>query len=626
MLLALPPHPLIGYGRKSTEEDDRQVMSLDRQKDEIYKAAERQHHAVSEWFTDSYSGKNFNREGYKRLLRFCSLNRQPPDAPGTILCYEYDRFARSVDSNFKVNMHEYHRAVLELHDLGWELDYVLTPRSGEMLADVLMGSIKPIMAGEYLTKLSTTSRAGKRRVGQEGYWIGGPAPWPAARFDTRINVKLVKSQRSSNAASILVPHSEEQVRLWEECARMFLDGSSYYGVIRFLQVNGIYSFRNLGAGAEASGRISADTLFFAMTNTALIGHTDYNFSTKNGEHDRVETKLKWDPIVDEDLFWKVKTYLETRRDQKVSTRRPTTTFVRAYCTECGSAYRYNAPNGYRYLVHPTALSLGKESQDAMEAHACQNWTVPLAAVEKFVLSTILAHRASPEFYTSIQQILGMQDDIQSVVDSDAERVQRVATGLERQLRNLQSSLQFANSPAEQEMVFGKIREVRTQLAEVAAQLDQHRRRSVQAKTLASEMLEQFEETHTLAHLCELGGDSGLQARQRLFSIWIHRVYIEVQSTGKGRKDSKKFVHIFLRTIPDSPITAEIQSFFRKAETPTYFNRPEELFSLTHIIGSLSNYLRIGQQIIVVSKEQLAFPIPEISTKLPLGMSIFVAST
>jgi DNA invertase Pin-like site-specific DNA recombinase len=604
-MMTLPPRPVVGYGRKSTEEEDRQVMSLDRQKDEVYKAAARQNRVVSEWFSDAYSGKNFDRDGYKKLIRFCSLHKQPTDAPGTVLCYEYDRFARSVDRNFKVNMYEYHRAVLELHDLGWELDYVLTPRSGEMLADVLMGSIKPIMAGEYLTKLSTTSRAGKRRVGQEGFWLGGPPPWPAARYDTRIGVQLLRHQRSSNAACILVPESDAQVRLWEECARMFLTGASYYDVIRFLRTHGIYSFRQRDAGASAPGRVSPDTLFEAMTNTVLVGRADYHFSTKDGEFDTVETKLKWGPIVDEELFWKVKQYLDTRRKGNQRTRSHGTTFVTGYCTECGVSYRFNNVKGYRYLVHPTQLSVGKKEQDAMVLASCQNWTVPATTVEEFVISTILSHRASPEFYESVQHILSMQDEIQSVVDGDSARVQQTVTTLEKQVRNLQSSLQFADSPEEQEMVFGQIRSIKTELAEAAAQLDQHRRRAVQTKSLAAEMLEQFEETHTLAHLCTLDGEAGEQARQRLFFIWIHRLYIEVQSEGKGRKNSKKFIHLFLRTMPDSPVTSELQTFFRKAGEPTYSRGLEEMFRLEHLIVSIENYLRVGQKPVIVSRQYVS---------------------
>jgi DNA invertase Pin-like site-specific DNA recombinase len=204
---------VVGYCRKSTEEDERQVMPLDRQREAIHAEAVRRELTVSRWFLDAASGNDIRRDGYRSLAQFGSENKQTDVMPGTMLCYSYDPFSRSVDRHVMASMHDYSRAILRLHDYGWELDFAITPKSANGMIDAMLGTINPIMAADYISKLSASTREGKKRVGTAGFWVGGPDPWPSARFDTRLGVKLLPAQRSSNAACILVPLSHRDVGL-----------------------------------------------------------------------------------------------------------------------------------------------------------------------------------------------------------------------------------------------------------------------------------------------------------------------------------------------------------------------------------------------------------------------------
>src|SRR5437870_11721983 len=78
------------YARKSTDEKDRQVMSLDSQTKELRAFAKREHLFISETIEESKTAKQPGRPLFHRLL-----DRIEHGEANGLLCWDIDRLYRS---------------------------------------------------------------------------------------------------------------------------------------------------------------------------------------------------------------------------------------------------------------------------------------------------------------------------------------------------------------------------------------------------------------------------------------------------------------------------------------------------------------------------------------------------
>ena len=89
-----PKTQCVLYARKSTEEDDKQVMSIEAQLFELREFAERERIEIVKEFTEAKSAKKPGREEFAKMLAMIETSRKPLG----ILAWHPDRLARnSVD-------------------------------------------------------------------------------------------------------------------------------------------------------------------------------------------------------------------------------------------------------------------------------------------------------------------------------------------------------------------------------------------------------------------------------------------------------------------------------------------------------------------------------------------------
>lgn len=155
------PHTVI-YARKSTESEDRQILSIDSQVRELKDFAVRQGLKVDEVYTESQSAKKLGRPIFTKVLQL--VNNGKIDQ---VICWKLDRLARNpIDGG----------ALIWALDEG-RLKYIHSPqRSFENTGnDKFWMQLEFGMAKKYVDDLSDNVRRGQREKLLQG-WLPGPAP------------------------------------------------------------------------------------------------------------------------------------------------------------------------------------------------------------------------------------------------------------------------------------------------------------------------------------------------------------------------------------------------------------------------------------------------------------------
>src|SRR5712671_1871388 len=150
------------YARKSTESDDRQVLSIESQIRELERIAARESVTIAEVLTESKSAKAPGRPVFNALFR-----RIDKGEINGILCWKMDRLARNhLDSGL----------ILQALADG-RLERIITSDGIKTSNgnDRLMGTVELAMATKFIDDLSANIRRGKRARAEHG-WANGLAP------------------------------------------------------------------------------------------------------------------------------------------------------------------------------------------------------------------------------------------------------------------------------------------------------------------------------------------------------------------------------------------------------------------------------------------------------------------
>lgn len=154
--------PYVIYARKSTESEDRQVVSIESQINELRELATRQGIHVADVLTESRSAKRPGRPVFGELLR-----RIYRGQVRGVLCWKMDRLARN---------HKDHGEILQALADGL-LERIVTtdrPYTGDG-TDRFLGNIDLGMATKYSDDLSQNVRRGNRVKLEQG-WINHNPP------------------------------------------------------------------------------------------------------------------------------------------------------------------------------------------------------------------------------------------------------------------------------------------------------------------------------------------------------------------------------------------------------------------------------------------------------------------
>ncbi|HEY0432476.1 MAG TPA: recombinase family protein, partial [Chitinophagaceae bacterium] len=146
------------YCRKSSEDDDRQMLSIDGQLSELNVLAQTAGLSIVHIFTENKSAKGPGREVFNEMIR--RIEKGEADA---ILSWKLDRLARNFDDGGKIIGLLQRGVIREIRT--FEKSYLPTD-------NVLMIAVELGMANQYVRDLSLNIRRGIREKLRRGVFSG----------------------------------------------------------------------------------------------------------------------------------------------------------------------------------------------------------------------------------------------------------------------------------------------------------------------------------------------------------------------------------------------------------------------------------------------------------------------
>ena len=200
---------VICYKRVSTDDQADRGFSLQHQEDVMKSWCELNKHTIVGIYTEDYSGKNFDRPEWNKLMIYLKKNKKSVDL---ILCNRWDRFSRNVGNALS--------AIKELNGMGISVNTLEQPLDMSNPDNKVLLSIYLTIPEIENDKNSARTTEGSRRARIEGCWTG-TAPFGYNNHRTIGDEKstLILSKESPLVIQVFEmmatgSYSAEEVRRW----------------------------------------------------------------------------------------------------------------------------------------------------------------------------------------------------------------------------------------------------------------------------------------------------------------------------------------------------------------------------------------------------------------------------
>jgi len=308
------------YIRKSTEDEERQVMSIEAQIAELHEYAERENLEIAEEFIESKSAKTPGREIFNEMIGKIKESRE---ALG-ILAWHPDRLARnSIDGGQIIYLIDIGKITSLRFPTFW---FEPTPQ-GLFMLQVAFGQSK-----YYSDNLSENVKRGFRQKLRRGEW---PAKAPLGY----VNNPKTKNIEPDPIKSRIIQTAFEEYSQGKHTLESLGKRLAEFGLM-----------------SENGTPLAKATIQRMLTNSAYIGLIQQKGETYEG---------KYQPIISKELFEKVQQVLKERAKPRKSKKRHNFPFIGLLkCGECGGMItaQFAHGNGGIYRYYRCSKKFGKCSQ------------------------------------------------------------------------------------------------------------------------------------------------------------------------------------------------------------------------------------------------------------------------
>lgn len=348
------------YARKSTESEDRQVLSIDSQIQELKVLALRRGIAAPVVLTESHSAKAPGRPVFNALMK--RVNRGEVQS---VICWKLDRLARN---------HLDHGAVLHALHAG-KLQTIITPErtyTGDG-NDRFLGNFELGMATKYIDDLRDNVRRGNRARFQRGWPNYRP---PHGYLEDRANKTVIRD-----------PQRFDQVRrMWD----LALSGTSPRQIMVIARDE--MGFRTRKTARTGDHPLSSSQLYRMFANEYYAGVIRRSTGeVYAGAHE---------PMVTAKEFRRVQELLGRPGRERPSKH----TFAYAGLINCGrcgcllTAERITKPSGKQYVYY--------RCHGKLHAGACGEKRMPEPTLDQHLLRALRGLAISPRAAAWIEKKIG----------------------------------------------------------------------------------------------------------------------------------------------------------------------------------------------------------------------------
>ncbi len=375
------------YARKSTDVEDKQVLSIEAQLSELYALALREGLEIVEQFVEKRSAKMPGRPVFSEMM----ARLQKGEAQG-ILCWKIDRLSRNPVDSGQISWLLQQGIIQQIRTH----DRTYLPQDNVLIMSVEFG-----MANEYIRQLSANTARGLRAKARRGDFPG-TAP-VGYRNDPRTKTIMLDKKKSKIIQAAFEKYSKGNSRVED--------------IGKFLYDNGVRSLYG--------NRIHDDRVKFILTNPFYCGLFLYMGELYEGRHT---------PIVDKRLFDKVQKVVVERGHPQAATTQPQVFCGLMSCGECGMAItaevrEKHQKNGnfHRYVyyrctkksIHCTQSYVREENLVTDISNLLSLFVLPPEWAHDFGRRTQVDERDAER--TSAQTISGLRDEMNEI-DRKLDRV------------------------------------------------------------------------------------------------------------------------------------------------------------------------------------------------------------
>jgi len=382
----------IAYCRKSTDEPDRQILSIEAQVAELKEFAERENLTVVEWITESKTAKEPGRTEFNKVIQKIEAG----EADG-ILSWHADRLARnSIDGG----------RIIYLLDTGKLLDlkfpsfwFENTPQ-GKFMLSIAFGQSK-----YYVDNLSENVKRGNRQKLRRGEWPN-KAPFGYLN-DPKTKAILVDKKRAKFVVKAF---------------KLFSGGGYTYADIRnYFSQNKVFNQSGKILHFDKVKRILADPFYYGVMR--------FCGELYEGKHT---------PLISKKLFDRCQLAVQKHTRKQKIVKHGFDFVGLAHCGECGASItaekhhkRYKrTKRSVDYVYYRCSKKLGACNQKYIEQSETKNQLIKFVA--KASLSPFSASKfrewshsdADAERQKSAEAITHLKQDLQSVT----EKIDRLLEG------------------------------------------------------------------------------------------------------------------------------------------------------------------------------------------------------
>ena len=311
------------YARKSSEDEERQVKSIEDQISELIELSAREGIRIAKRFYESKSAKTPGREVFNEMIIQIHASKEPIG----ILAWHPDRLARnSVDGGQIIYLVDIGKITALKFPTFW---FEPTPQ-GLFMLQIAFGQSK-----YYSDNLSENIKRGNRNKVKRGAWLGKPP------------IGYLRNPKTNNIEIDLV-----KAQVVKRAFEKFATGKcTVLGLGDYLKM--------LGITKKEGTTLCHGSIKNILISTAYIGLIKYNGEVYEGT---------FEPIVSKELYEAVQREVHRRSRHRKSIHRYAFPFVCVFtCGECGCSITAQYAKRRKYIYYRCTKKNGKCSQRYVRA-------------------------------------------------------------------------------------------------------------------------------------------------------------------------------------------------------------------------------------------------------------------